>query len=64
MKIEQWHRRHAITLAGQLPDGQDDSLAIVECLREIVLIFLQVDTPEPAKAPVVSLIRSRPDISA
>jgi hypothetical protein len=65
MKIEQWHRRHAITLAVQLPDGSDDSLAILECLREIVLTFLQVDTPaEPAKAPVVTLIRSRPDLSA
>jgi hypothetical protein len=51
-------------LAGQLPDKSDDSLAILECLREIVLTFLQVDTPEPAKAPVVTLIRSRPDPSA
>ena len=64
MKIEQWHRRHAIMLAGQLPDKSDDSLAILECLREIVLTFLQVDTPEPAKEHVVTLIRSRPDPSA
>jgi len=26
MKIEQWHRRHAIMLTGQLPDGSDDFL--------------------------------------
>jgi hypothetical protein len=64
MKIETWHRRHAITLASQLPDGSDDALAILDCLRVIVLTFLHVDTPEPAKAPVVTLIRSRPDLTA
>ncbi|MDB5610495.1 MAG: hypothetical protein JWP25_7395 [Bradyrhizobium sp.] len=64
MKIEHWHRRHALTLAGQLPDGRDDALAVVDCVRELVVGFLQVDMPEPTKAPVVSLIRSRPDLSA
>jgi hypothetical protein len=64
MKIEQWHRRQAIVLAGQLPDGPDDALAVLDCVREIVVTFLQVDTREPAKAPVVTLIRPRPDLSA
>jgi hypothetical protein len=64
MKIEHWHRRHAVMLASQLPEGPDDALAVMDCVREIVLTFLQVDAPEPAKAPVVSLIRSRPDLSA
>jgi hypothetical protein len=57
MKIEQWHRRQAMVLAGQLPDGPDDALAVLDCLREIVVTFLHVDTPEPAKAPVVKLVR-------
>lgn len=57
MKIEQWHRRHAMVLAGQLPDGQADALAVLECLREIITTFLHADLPEPAKAPVVTLVR-------
>jgi hypothetical protein len=45
-------------LASQLPDGPGDALAILECVREIVVTFLQSDTPEPAaKAKVLSLIR-------
>jgi hypothetical protein len=64
MKIEQWHRRQAMVLAGQLPDGQDDALAVLDCVRELAATFLHVDTPEPAKASVVTLIRPRPDLSA
>jgi hypothetical protein len=63
MKIETWHRRHALTLASQLPDGRDDALAALDCVRELVATFLQSDTPEPAKAPVVALVRSRSDLT-
>jgi hypothetical protein len=63
-KIEPWHRRQALTLASQLPDNSDDALAVLECVREIVVTFLQVDMPEPEKAPVVTLVRPRPDLSA
>jgi hypothetical protein len=52
MKIETWHRRHALTLASQLPDDRDDALAVLDCVRELVATFLQSDTPDPAKAPV------------
>ena len=64
MEIETWHRRQALMLASQLPEGPDDALAILDCVREIVVTFLQVDTPEPAKAPVVTLVRPRSDLSA
>jgi hypothetical protein len=64
MKIETWHRRHALTLASQLPDGRDDALAVLDCVRELVATFLQSDTPEPAKAPVVALVRPRSDLTA
>jgi hypothetical protein len=64
MKTQHWHRRHALQLASQLPDGRDDALAVPECVRELVTAFLQADAPEPVKAPVVTLIRSRPDLSA
>jgi hypothetical protein len=59
MKIEQWRRRHALTLASQLPDGQDDALAVLECARELVVAFMQADVPEPVKASVVALVRRR-----
>ena len=49
---------------GQLPDGRDDALAVLDCVRELVATFLQSDTPEPAKAPVVTLVRQQPDLSA
>jgi hypothetical protein len=58
MKIETWHRRHALMLASQLTDGRDDALAVLDCVREFVAI-LQSDMLEPAKAPVVTLIRPR-----
>jgi len=58
MKIEQWHRRQALCLASQLPDGPDDALAILDCVRELVGTFLHSEKPEPApKAKVLSLIR-------
>jgi hypothetical protein len=57
MKIEHWHRRHALSLASQLPDGPDDALAILECVRELVVTFLHSDAPPVAQAKVLSLIR-------
>jgi hypothetical protein len=47
MKIEPWHRRQALCLASQLPEVSDDALAVLDCVREIVLTFLHVDVPEP-----------------
>jgi hypothetical protein len=44
-------------LASQLPDNPADALAILDLVRELVVSFLQ-GAPEPAKAPVVTLIRS------
>jgi hypothetical protein len=60
-----WRRRHALTLASQLPDNNADALVILDLVRELVVSFLQADAvPEPAKAPVVTLVRPRPDLSA
>jgi hypothetical protein len=59
-----WRRRHALNVAGQLPENATDALVILDLLRELVVTFLHVDMPEPEKAPVVTLIRSRPDLSA
>ena len=59
-----WRRRQALCLANQLPENVTDALVILDLLREIVVAFLHVDMPESEKAPVVTLIRSRPDLSA
>jgi hypothetical protein len=59
-----WRRRHALNIAGQLPENVNDALVILDLLRELVVTFLHVDMPEPAKAPVVTLVRPRPDLSA
>jgi hypothetical protein len=64
MKIEQWHRRQALCLASQLPDGPDDALAVLDCVRELVGTFLHSDTPEPAKATIVTLVRDCQDLRA
>jgi hypothetical protein len=64
MKIEPWHRRQALMFAAQLPDGRDDASAVLECVRELVATFLQSDTPEPAKATVITLVRDCQDLSA
>jgi hypothetical protein len=40
------------------------ALVVLGLLQEIVVTFLHVDIPETAKAPVVTLVRSRPDLSA
>ena len=36
----------------------------LDSVRELVATFLQSDTPEPAKAPVVALVRLRSDLTA
>jgi hypothetical protein len=64
MKIEAWHRRQAFMLASQLPDGPADALAILECVRELIVTFMQSDAPEPAKATVITLVRDCKDLSA
>jgi hypothetical protein len=64
MKIEQWHRRHALMIASQLPDTPADALAVLECVRELVTTILQSDAPEPAKATVITLVKDCQDLSA
>jgi len=64
IKIEPWHRRHALQIACQLPENQGDALAVLEAAQVLVTTFMQSGAPEPAKAPVVALVRPRPDLSA
>jgi len=62
MKFERDHRLHAIQIAGQLPSGRDDTLAVLDCLRKIVG-YIHSDAPTAAKAPV-AMLRAVPDLSA
>jgi hypothetical protein len=56
-----WRRRHALNMAGQLPENVTDAPVILDLLREPVVTFLHVDVPEPEKAPVV-MLRAVPDL--
>lgn len=47
----QWHKRHAITLAGQLPDGIDDALIVIEAMKELVEQFLMATPEAPEGRP-------------
>lgn len=33
---EPWHRRHALNIAGQLPENYDDAVAILEYARVVL----------------------------
>ena len=59
-----WRRRHALNMAGQLPENVTDAIAILDFMRELVVGFLQAGVPEPVKAPpapVITLVRPRTD---
>lgn len=44
-----WHRRHALTLASQLPDDPQEARMVLEALREIVERYLVPDAAEPSE---------------
>jgi hypothetical protein len=65
MKPENWHRRHAVMLASQLPEETADALVVLDLVRELLTSFLGGEPqPEATKAPIVTLVRPRPDLSA
>lgn len=35
-----WHRRHALAIAGQLPENTADALLVLQAVRELVDTFL------------------------
>ncbi|WLB18944.1 hypothetical protein [Bradyrhizobium japonicum] len=56
MKENSWHRRHAIQLASQLPEGNEDAMIILRLMARLVTDFLDAPEPTPKPAPVVVLI--------
>lgn len=49
MVIEAWHRRHAVQVVAQLPEGTQDALVVLELAKELVEGFLSAGQ---ARAPV------------
>ncbi|WP_409188787.1 hypothetical protein [Bradyrhizobium sp. RDM4] len=56
MKVENWHRRHAVMLASQLPEETEDALTVLRLATQLVTGFLAADEPTQKPAPVVVLI--------
>jgi hypothetical protein len=52
---ENWHKRHALILAGQLPDNASDANAVIRELQHLVDTWLHV-APEPAPSKVLTLL--------
>jgi len=53
-KEENWHRRHAIMLAGQLPDDKEDALTVLRLATQLVTDFLV--EPEPVRKPALVVV--------
>ncbi len=47
MGMQQWHRRHAMMLASQLPDKQEDAAHILAAMIELSEHFMATDPAEP-----------------
>jgi hypothetical protein len=53
---DNWHKRHALMLAGQLPDNASDARAILREVQNLVDTWLHApETPAPSK--VLTLLR-------
>lgn len=47
---QNWHRRQAMVLAGQLPENHTDALLVIQAVRELVETFL-CKSEEPRSGP-------------
>ena len=50
-----WHKRHALMLAGQLPENASDANAIIRELQHLVDNWLHTPEP-PAPSKVLTLL--------
>ena len=53
-----WYKRHALTIACQLPDNAADARAVLREVQDIVDSWLHVE-PEPAPSKVLTLLREK-----
>ena len=42
-----WHKRHALTIAGQLPENMADALLILQAVQELVVNFMAAEEDVP-----------------
>jgi hypothetical protein len=54
---ENWHKRHALMLASQLPDNASDARAVLRAVQDIVDTWLHVEREAPSK--IVALLRDK-----
>lgn len=45
-----WHRRHAMTMAGQLPDNLDDARLVLQAITELLETFMAKGEQDEAPA--------------
>jgi hypothetical protein len=57
---ENWHKRHALNLAAQLPDNASDANAIIRELQDLVTSWLHVEESSPPAAKVLTMVRDQP----
>jgi hypothetical protein len=48
---QNWHRRQAIIITGQLPDSVADALLVLQAAKELVETFLSAHDEEPIERP-------------
>jgi len=51
----QWHKRHAIIMASQLPDSHADAMLVIEALKDLAESFLHAG-PAEAGAPAPNVL--------
>ena len=54
-----WHKRHALSLAAQLPDNASDAAAVIRELQHLVDSWLHPETQQQPSANVLALRRDR-----
>ncbi|QOZ17457.1 hypothetical protein XI02_22395 [Bradyrhizobium sp. CCBAU 21365] len=60
MKEQPWHRRHAVQLACQLPEDQEDALLIIRATERLIDFVAEPRLrPAPPISAVVHLIEPR-----
>jgi len=55
MKVEGWHRQHAILMASNLPPNVEDARLVLRLVNELVERFLVEPEPTERAAGVVRL---------
>ncbi len=57
MKEQSWHRRHAIQLGAQLPEGKEDALMVIQALTRLVTLPGFWDGVEPETKPSATIVQ-------